>query len=168
MKFKAKQIIISILIIIVIIIIGPTLLNIVGMGIGFRVWQSNMEKGKKLIENMDKSQLVYFINDAKSLLSQDSLKHKGINAIKNLNEDYRKKGIIRIDVLDSSVAYVWMGGMDHTALIMRFHKDSIKHIHAIYNDYTRQDLFPILGKVQCDLKKTKIKGNKLLSNISLP
>jgi hypothetical protein len=172
MKIKFEKILLILAVIVGIAVIAPPVLWIGGTAIMFGMARVSMMKGQKIIENMDKNQLMYFVTDAKKLLFQDSLKRRGIGAQsaakKNLKDEYKKFGIVRIDVLDSSVCYVWMGGFDHTYLSIGFHNDTVKRITARYNDYTGQDLYPVCGKVVSELKKNQVKGNHLLVDVKFP
>ena len=56
--------------------------------------------------------------------------------------ELQQLGIIRIDILQYQVRYVWMGGMDHTELeIDRLEDGSFRFI-AHYNDYESEVIWP--------------------------
>lgn len=138
----------------------------------FRIFhfKSSMKVGRDFMENLNDDELAYWAKDALKLYSIDSLRSERIGAIRivrdEIDEKYRKCGIIRIDVNTNSVSYVWMGGVDHTSLHFEISSDSIESIIAVYNDYTRQKLYPVLEKVNFDYpnsKKRKLKGNKILT-----
>jgi hypothetical protein len=58
-----------------------------------------------------------------------------------------------------------MGGFDHTYLAIGFNCDSVTNVIAVYDDNTKQSLYPGLGEVYSNEKNiyAKNKGNKLLT-----
>ncbi|KMQ50095.1 hypothetical protein CHISP_2955 [Chitinispirillum alkaliphilum] len=134
---------------------------------GIITFGSSMKTGQKIFENMSQNELIYFKNEALHLHSIDSLRMKGVRALfgKELKEEYREKGIKRIDVRDSIVSFIWMGGFDHTALTFLIQKNSVTKVTAIYNDYTTQILYPVLGNVKFAKEfpgMENITGNRVL------
>ena len=126
--------------------------------------------GIKFMENLNDEDLLYWANDALELHSVDSLKSKGIGAIRKVKDEiddrYSEHGIIRIDVNEHSVNYVWMGGFDHTSLHFEISNDSIESVTAVYNNYARQQFYPELEEIKFDKnysKKNRLAGNKILS-----
>jgi hypothetical protein len=61
---------------------------------------------------------------------------------KPIPPDLERLKIIRIDVLEDQVGYVWMGGMDHTELIVRRSPDGAFTLIARYNDARSEVIWP--------------------------
>ncbi|MEM7020552.1 MAG: hypothetical protein AAF512_24820, partial [Pseudomonadota bacterium] len=49
-------------------------------------------------------------------------------------------GITRVDIYQDEVVYVWLGGMDHTYLLVKRHGDGSFSLTAHYNDEEPQVL----------------------------
>ena len=56
--------------------------------------------------------------------------------------DLQQLKIIRIDILEDQVGYVWLGGMDHTELIVRRSPDGTFTLIARYNDARSEVIWP--------------------------
>jgi hypothetical protein len=54
--------------------------------------------------------------------------------------------IIRIDIEEDSIEYVWLGGMDHTYLYIEKERHGNLHFYAQYDDETRKDLGIVVSK----------------------
>ena len=137
----------------------------------FHSWDNNMEKGKQIMSSLTDDELAHWINDAVKLHSIDSLRAIGIGALFEndplFKDNYVKLDIIRIDVNDNEVRYVWMGGFDHTYLTFTISNQEVEHVVARYNDYASQKLFPELKRVVFSenySEKMKFVGNTVLKN----
>jgi hypothetical protein len=61
---------------------------------------------------------------------------------KPIPSDLQSLKIIRIDILENRVLYVWMGGMDHTYLEARRLPDGTFTFVAHYSDYESEVIWP--------------------------
>src|SRR5947208_3652131 len=79
--------------------------------------RAQMAVGAKYMKSLTDSDIPPWIERTKHLLSEwtPSLNPVGAYGLggKPVPADLQKLGIIRIDILQDQVRYVWMGGMDH-------------------------------------------------------
>jgi hypothetical protein len=61
---------------------------------------------------------------------------------KPIPADLQKLKIIRIDISEDQVRYVWMGGLDHTELEVHRMKDGSFKLIAHYNDERSKVIWP--------------------------
>lgn len=62
------------------------------------------------------------------------------DGIRPLPSDLAALKLIRIDVYDDSIYYVWVGGMDHCSLIVERKSDGYAYFTAEYSDDKRKEL----------------------------
>ncbi len=112
----------------------------------FGVWRHQMALGGRYMKSLKDSDLPPWIERTQRLLAEWNPGSHSVGAYglgtKPVPAELQQLGIIRIDILQDQVRYVWMGGMDHTALeVDRLADGSFKFI-AHYNDYKSEVIWP--------------------------
>jgi len=113
----------------------------------FFVLSSEMKKGQRYMDSMQPSDFTRLEAKTTELLKKykPDLHPIGVYGVGGdpIPTDLEKMGIVRIDIREESVAYVWVGGMDHTYLEVARNPDGSFVFHGVYNDQTTKIL---LGK----------------------
>jgi hypothetical protein len=112
----------------------------------FRPMRAQMATGSEYMKSLSEADIKQWITRTEKLLSEYQ---PGSNSIgvygqgaKPIPPDLQKLKIIRIDILEDQVRYVWMGGLDHTELeVDRLSDGSFKFI-AHYNDQKSEVIWP--------------------------
>jgi len=135
------------------VVVGTLLLAIVAIvvwflatGGPFRVWIRQMRTGAAYMKSLRESDVPPWIDRTKQLLAEwnPSLHPIGAYGLggKPIPPDLQQLKIIRIDILEDQVRYVWMGGMDHTELEIDRLPDGTFRFIAHYNDYKSEVIWP--------------------------
>src|SRR5437016_4922432 len=134
------------------IILGLLVLAIVGIGVWFytggpfKVWRHQTTTGATYMKSLKESDAPPWINRTKRLVAEwnPSLHPIGAYGLggKPTPADLQQLGIIRIDILQDQVRYVWMGGMDHTELEVDRLPDGSFRFIAHYNDAQSKVIWP--------------------------
>jgi hypothetical protein len=125
---------------------------IVGLGIWvcsgglFGGMRHQMATGASYMKSLKESDVSPWIERTKRLLAEwrpgsDPVGAYGLGG-KPIPADLQHLGIIRIDILQDQVRYVWMGGMDHTELEVDRLADGTFRFIAHYNDYRSEVIWP--------------------------
>jgi hypothetical protein len=108
--------------------------------------RAQMAVGAKYMKSLKDSDIPPWIERSKLLLSEWTPELSPIGAYgldgKAVPTDLQKIGIIRIDILQDQVRYVWMGGMDHTELEVDRLGDGTFRFIAHYNDDKSEIIWP--------------------------
>src|SRR5262249_14708122 len=108
--------------------------------------RAQMAVGAKYMKSLKDSDIPPWIERSKQLLSEWTPDLRPIGAYglggKAVQTDLQKLGIIRIDILQDQVRYVWMGGMDHTELEVDRLGDGTFRFIAHYNDDRSEVIWP--------------------------
>jgi hypothetical protein len=136
------------------VVLGLLVLVIVGLGIyiysggPFAMWKRQMVAGRTYMKSLRESDMPPWIERSKHLLAEyrpdvgpvgvyDDVTHG-----KPIPSDLARLKIVRVDIFQDAVCYVWMGGMDHTYLEARRLKDGSITLVAHYNDYESEVIWP--------------------------
>jgi len=110
---------------------------IVWWGGPFHLWTVQMAAGKAYMDSLTEKDIKIWTERTKTLLSEQKPAH-GIGAYgvgeKPIPPELAKLKVVRIDVYEDRVDYVWMGGMDHTYLAVERMSDGDFRFTAYYND----------------------------------
>jgi hypothetical protein len=139
---------------VILIVLALLVSAIVGIGVwfwfytdgAFRLWRKQMAIGATYMKSLKDSDAPAWIDRSKHLLSEwnPSLYPVGVygSGSKPIPADLQRLGIVRIDILQDRVDYVWMGGMDHTDLeVDRLPGGTFQFI-ANYDDYKSEVIWP--------------------------
>jgi hypothetical protein len=134
------------------VILGVLVIAIVGIGVWFYtggpfgVWRKQMAIGATYMKSLKDSDVPPWIERTKRLLAEWSPSLHPVGAYglggKPVPADLQQLGIIRVDILEDQVRYVWMGGMDHTELEVDRLPDGSFRFIAHYNDYKSEVIWP--------------------------
>lgn len=98
---------------------------------------SQMEKGAAYINSLSEADLQQWTVRTQSLIEEFSPDQATIELVSGeIPPDLAQLGIIRVDIAPRSVRYVWLGGMDHTDLLVTKNDAGLFEIHANFNDET--------------------------------
>ena len=105
----------------------------------FAVWSHHMAVGASYMKSLKESDMPPWIERTKRLLTESPPDSHSVGVYgqggKPIPADLQQLGIIRVDIFQDQVCYVWMGGMDHTDLeVDRLPNDRFRLI-AHYNDF---------------------------------
>ena len=132
-------------------ILGLLVIAIVGIGVWlytgpFSVWRHQMATGATYMKSLKDSDVPPWIERTTRLLAEWSPSLHPVGAYglggKPVPADLQQLGIIRVDILQDQVRYVWMGGMDHTELEVDRLADGTFRFVAHYNDYKSEVIWP--------------------------
>lgn len=129
-------------------ILATILLLLIGLGIYFsppakfvRYIGKQMALGKTYMDSLTDDDIQIWISRAELLLNEHYTDTSPGNTL--VPTDLKELGILRIDVVPQDyVGFVWVGGIDHTELIIRREQDSTHTVLARYNDYEKRQLWP--------------------------
>jgi hypothetical protein len=113
----------------------------------FQLWHAQMEAGSAYMKFLTESEMPSWIERTKRLLGERDPSEHPIGVYdsrrgKPIPPDLKQLKIIRIDVFEDRVLYVWMGGMDHTYLEARRLPDGSFTLVAHYDDYRSEVIWP--------------------------
>ena len=139
MKLKVVTAIIALLVLVA-LVLGPVLFFIVPMRL-------QMSAGTHYMNSLTPADIQAWIERTKTILQQRT-PGKSIGAYGNdadskpIPDDLKKLKILRIDVAENRVDYVWLGGIDHTILEVDRKPDGTYQVIAGYDDYDSKVLWP--------------------------
>jgi hypothetical protein len=112
----------------------------------FGVWRQQMATGATYMKSFKDSDVPPWIERTKRLLAEwkPGLHPVGAYGLggKPVPADLQQLGVIRIDILQDQVRYVWMGGMDHTELEVDRLEDGGFRFIAHYNEAQSEVIWP--------------------------
>jgi hypothetical protein len=112
----------------------------------FRIWRAQMDTGSTYMKSLTEEDIRQWIARTEKYLAeyQPGTHSIGVYGLggKPVPTDLQELKIIRIDILQDQVRYVWMGGMDHTELEVDRLPDGSFRLVAHYNDYKSQVIWP--------------------------
>jgi hypothetical protein len=114
----------------------------------FRLWQAQMQAGSAYMKSLKDGDIPRWIERSERLLAERNPAvhpigvYDSLSGGKPIPSDLQPLKIIRIDVLEDRVLYVWMGGMDHTYLEARRLPDGTFTFVAHYSDYASEAIWP--------------------------
>jgi len=134
------------------VILGLLVAAIVTLGVlfytrgPFGIWRHQMATGASYMKSLRDSDVPPWIERTKIFLGEwkpgsDPVGAYGLGG-KPVPADLQQLGIIRIDILERQVRYVWMGGMDHTELEVDHLSDGRFRFIAHYNDTQSEVIWP--------------------------
>ncbi len=135
------------------VILALLVIAIVGIGVWFCTgspfgtpMRKQMAIGAIYMKSLKDSDVLPWIERTKRLLSEwnPSLHPIGAYGLgaKPIPAGLQQIGVIRIDILEDQVRYVWMGGMDHTELEVDRLPDGNFRFIAHYNDDKSEVIWP--------------------------
>ena len=116
------------------------------IGYLFYTMASQMRAGQSYMNSITEKDIPIWTDRTKMYLKEYDPNSKiiGVYGIpdKPVPEELKKLKILRIDISQDSVTYVWVGGFDHTYLhVQRTEQGDFRFI-AIYNDYSSKVIWP--------------------------
>ena len=109
----------------------------------FREMTRQMNVGKHYMDSLSESDIQNWISRSEDLLEkQGEAGETKFFYQEEISADLIALKIIRVDVLKDSVRYMWLGGLDHTGLIVTRLPDGEFEIYAQYNDHSGRTLWP--------------------------
>jgi len=131
-------------------VVGTILLAVIvwyiATGGPFRPWVQQMRAGAAYMKSLKDSDMPPWIERTKRLLAEWHPRLRPIGAYglggKPIPPDLQQLKIIRVDILQDQVRYVWMGGMDHTELEVDRLPDGGFRFVAHYNEYKSEVIWP--------------------------
>ena len=114
----------------------------------FLLWKRQMAAGRTYMKSLRESDMPLWIERSEHLLAEyrpdvppvgvyDDVTHS-----KPIPPDLARLKIVRVDIFEDRVCYVWMGGMDHTYLEARRLTGDGFTLIAHYNDYESEVVWP--------------------------
>ena len=99
------------------------------------------------MDSLTEADIPAWINRTKELLAQYDPQGQKIGVYgpggKVMPIDLQQLKVLRVDVYDSNrVGYVWLGGMDHTLLVVQRKDDGSYEFVAHYNDKRSSVIWP--------------------------
>jgi hypothetical protein len=105
-----------------------------------------MAAGRMYMDSLTEKDIPVWIDRTEKLLSeyQPGIGPMGVygSGAKPIPSDLSKLKIMRIDITENEVSYVWMGGLDHTELEVHRIKDGSFKFVALYNDAKSKVIWP--------------------------
>jgi hypothetical protein len=110
----------------------------------FGYFKVQMTAGQKYMDSITDKDVPVWIERTRELLSEYEPGTRQIGAYdsNSIPPDLKKLKIIRIDIGEDYVGYVWMGGLDHTELIVHHLTDGSFQFLARYNDARSRVIWP--------------------------
>jgi hypothetical protein len=134
------------------VVLGVLVITAVGFGIWFYtdgpfgMWRRQMAAGGAYMKSLSQSDMPIWIERSKRLLAEyrQEMRPVGAYGLRNrpVPSDLARLKIVRVDIFEDRVCYVWMGGMDHTYLEARRLPDDTFTLVAHYNDYQSEVIWP--------------------------
>ena len=107
----------------------------------FHEWRLQMLAGQKYMDSLTEKDFQVRTARPQKYLSEFDPKADVIDS-KPVPPELKQLKIIRIDEDSNSVRYVWMGGMDHTELLVKKLEDGSFEFTAGYNDQSNRVIWP--------------------------
>jgi len=107
----------------------------------FHRWNKQMDAGRKYMNSLTEKDFQVWTERTQKYLSEFDPKAYPIGA-KPVPPELQQLKILRIDESTNYVGYVWMGGMDHTALFVKRMTDGGFQFTAMYNDQSNKVIWP--------------------------
>ena len=107
----------------------------------FHVWRQQMLVGQKYMDSLADKDFQMWAERTQKYLSEFDPKAYPIDA-KPVPPDLEQLKIIRIDEGSNWVSYVWMGGMDHTELLVEKLENGSFRFTATYDDESNRVIWP--------------------------
>ena len=109
--------------------------------------RAQMTVGAKYMKSLKDNDIPPWIERTKRFLAERNPAADGIGVYDSLSSkpippDLQQLKLIRIDIFEDRVLYVWMGGMDHTYLEARRLPDGSFTFVAHYSDYESEVIWP--------------------------
>ena len=124
--------------------VAVLLLTIIGVSviavwlhIIFGPWQQQMKAGAACMDSLTATDIQSWIERTQRYLAEHNPTQSAMGSVE-IPPDLAALKIIRIDVDRESVAYLWMGGMDHTELVIERQQDRGFRVTAGYSDNNRR------------------------------
>jgi hypothetical protein len=119
------------------------------VGYLFYHMHSQMKAGQRYMDSITEKDIPVWLERTKNYLKEYNPKSSHIGDYeedkKPIPDDLKSLKIIRIDILQDSVYYLWLGGMDHTYLeVQKIDEDNFKLIGR-YNKYSSMVIWPKEG-----------------------
>jgi hypothetical protein len=114
----------------------------------FQYYRAQMAVGRVYMDSLTEKDIPEWIDRTEKLLSEykPGMHPIGVYGLggraKPIPPDLSELKIIRIDITENEVSYVWMGGLDHTELQVHRLKDGSFQFVAQYNDATSKVMWP--------------------------
>jgi hypothetical protein len=114
----------------------------------FAIWTRQMAAGRTYMKSLRESDMPAWIERSERLLPEyrPDAPHVGVyddvTHGKPIPPDLARLKIVRVDIFEDRVCYVWMGGMDHTYLEARRLPGDGFTLIAHYNDYESEVVWP--------------------------
>ncbi|PYJ07500.1 MAG: hypothetical protein DMF06_15525 [Verrucomicrobia bacterium] len=127
-------------------LLAATLLAMAGSEDPFQLWRAQMAAGKACMESLTGEDILEWIERTKTLLLEYEPGARGIGVYgtdkKPVPPELAELKIIRIDVFEDHVNYVWMGGMDHTYLEVKRLSNGTFRFTARYDEAESKVIWP--------------------------
>jgi len=107
----------------------------------FHGWRGQMAAGQKYMDSMTEKDFQVWTERTQKYLSEFDPKARRIDA-KPVPPELQQLKIVRIDESSNYVGYVWMGGMDHTLLLVEKVESGNFRFTARYNDGSNKVIWP--------------------------
>src|SRR2546423_4989963 len=136
------------------VVLGLLIIAMIGLGIyvysggPFAIWKRQMAAGRTYMKSLRESDLPLWIERSEHLLAEYRPDvppvgvYDGVTHGKPIPPDLARLKIVRVDIFEDRVCYVWMGGMDHTYLEARRLTRGGFTLIAHYNDYESEVVWP--------------------------
>jgi hypothetical protein len=145
MKKKTKIILIVLIAIIILWAILNLIFSFIFAGVYVFHMDNMMEKGVKYMNSISEDDIPVWIERTEKYLKEWHSGNRGIGAYgyeREVPEELKELGIIRIDIDYMHVSYVWLGGMDHTYLDVERLAGGDFVFTAYYNDEDYEVIWP--------------------------
>jgi hypothetical protein len=131
----------------VVLLWRPVIFPVIAMIVLFHSMDVQMSAGRHYMDSLKPDDIQIWIERSKKLqkgatLGSNSIGTYGFGSDTPVPEDLKKLKILRIDVFEDTVSYVWCGGMDHCELIVEKLSDGTYQVTAQYDDEHRRVLWP--------------------------
>jgi hypothetical protein len=108
---------------------------------------TQMKAGQRTMDSLTEADIPLWVNRTEELLAKFDPRAETIGTYgpggKPIPADLQLLKILRVDIYDSNtVGYVWLGGMDHTYLVIQRASGSNFTFTAHYNDKTNRVIWP--------------------------
>jgi hypothetical protein len=107
----------------------------------FHDWDKQMKAGQKYMDSLTEKDFQVWTERTQKYLSEFDPTAYPIGA-KPVPPELQQLKILRIDEGTNYVGYIWMGGMDHTALFVKRMSDGSFQFAATYNDESNKVIWP--------------------------
>ena len=112
----------------------------------FRLWHAQMRAGSAYMKSLGEADIPPWIERSRRFLAEyrPGLYPVGVYGLraKAIPSDLARLKIVRVDIFEDRICYVWMGGMDHTYLEARRLPDDSFTLIAHYDDSASEVIWP--------------------------